>query len=127
MKKLLNGRYGFDALSQFIVFISLLCSIISLIFKLDLLYFISIALLVYVGYRAFSKKIYTRRQENLKFISKMYPYQIKAMKYLERQQDKKYYKYFKCPNCKQTLRVPKGHGLITVTCPKCKHQFDKRS
>ncbi|MFR1449390.1 MAG: hypothetical protein ACLSXC_08385 [Beduini sp.] len=127
MKKILNGRYGFDLLGQFIVMLSLILSMLSLLLKIDFLYFVSLALLIYELSRAFSKKIYARRQENLKFASKLYPYQVKAMKFIQRQQDKKTHKYFKCPKCKQMLRVPLGHGKITVTCPKCHHQFDKRS
>lgn len=36
------------------------------------------------------------------------------------------HKYFLCPNCKQTVRVPRGRGQITITCPKCKQKFDKK-
>lgn len=28
-----------------------------------------------------------------------------------------------CPNCPTRLRVPKGKGNLTVTCPKCKTDF----
>ena len=33
------------------------------------------------------------------------------------------YKYFKCPNCKQQLRAPRGRGKIEVTCQKCHTVF----
>ena len=36
-------------------------------------------------------------------------------------------KYFRCPNCKQMVRVPRGRGKITITCPTCKQQFDRKS
>lgn len=36
------------------------------------------------------------------------------------------YKYFKCPNCKQKLRAPRGRGKIQVTCQRCRHQFIKK-
>lgn len=36
-------------------------------------------------------------------------------------------KYLKCPHCHQYLRVPKGKGEITVTCPSCHQQFDQRT
>lgn len=75
----------------------------------------------------FSKQVYKRRQENMLFAQKMYPYQLKAMKWANRQMDKKTNKHFKCPNCKQVLRVPKGRGQITITCPKCAEKFDRRT
>ena len=37
------------------------------------------------------------------------------------------YRFFKCPQCKQTVRVPKGRGKICITCPKCKTEFIKKS
>ena len=40
--------------------------------------------------------------------------------------DRKHYKYFKCPTCKQVLRAPKGRGRIRVTCSRCHHIFEKK-
>ncbi|MDY3308044.1 MAG: zinc ribbon domain-containing protein [Eubacteriales bacterium] len=37
------------------------------------------------------------------------------------------YKYFRCPNCKQKLRAPRGKGRIRVTCSSCGTQFQKRT
>ena len=36
-------------------------------------------------------------------------------------------KYLKCPNCGQTLAVPKGKGKIRVTCPKCQTKVETKS
>lgn len=33
------------------------------------------------------------------------------------------YNVVNCPNCPARLRVPKGKGNITVTCPKCETSF----
>lgn len=127
MKNIFKGRNGPDQLSQFILFIGFILSLINLFFKSNILSFIILILMIYIIYRTFSKQVYKRRQENIRFAQKIYPYSMKLIKFANRQADKKTHKYFKCPNCKQTLRVPKGHGLITVTCPKCHYQFDKKS
>lgn len=29
----------------------------------------------------------------------------------------------KCQECATKLRIPKDHGSLTVTCPRCKHRF----
>ena len=39
----------------------------------------------------------------------------------------KAHRYFKCPNCSQYLRVPRGKGKITVTCRSCKASFQEKS
>ena len=75
----------------------------------------------------FSKQYYKRRQENTVYLQKT----MHIRKIINRQRNKfkyrKTHKYLKCPQCHQDLRVPKGKGEITITCPKCHHQFDKRT
>ena len=34
---------------------------------------------------------------------------------------------FVCPTCKQKLRVPRGKGKISITCPKCATSFIKKT
>ena len=41
--------------------------------------------------------------------------------------DRKTHRYFRCPQCRATVRVPKGKGQIRITCPHCKHQFIKKT
>ena len=37
------------------------------------------------------------------------------------------HKYFFCPKCGQSVRVPKGASKIRVTCPKCGEKFEKKA
>ena len=39
----------------------------------------------------------------------------------------KEHRYFTCKQCKTICRVPVGKGKIIITCPKCGHQFIKKS
>ena len=39
----------------------------------------------------------------------------------------KEHRYFKCPNCGQQLRVPRGKGKITVTCRGCGASFQEKA
>lgn len=41
--------------------------------------------------------------------------------------ERKTYKYFKCPNCRQQLRAPRGRGKILVTCQRCHKQFNQKT
>lgn len=48
----------------------------------------------------------------------------------DRAAHKKYgkdFKFFKCPQCGHTLRVPKGKGKIKITCPNCSNRFEAKS
>ena len=39
----------------------------------------------------------------------------------------KQYRYFRCPGCRQVVRVPRGKGKINIRCPKCSRQFIKKT
>lgn len=126
-KKMMVGRYGTDQLSMALLTVGMILLIITLPFKwliIRLLPFIPIALCYY---RIFSKNIYKRQQENFKFIRFYTPIYKRLNVYIKRFKERKTHRYFKCPTCKQTLRVPKGKGNIAITCPKCKNIFHKRS
>ena len=36
-------------------------------------------------------------------------------------------RHFKCPNCGQQMRVPRGKGRITVRCRSCGVVFEEKS
>ena len=45
----------------------------------------------------------------------------------QRWSQRREYRFFKCPRCGITARVPRGKGKIRITCPRCGHEFEKRS
>lgn len=121
------GRNGNDQLGYFTLIVYFIITLIKgnkdnlVISILQLL-----LMFVYI-FRAFSKKLSQRRNENQAFL-RMYQPVIKWFrKKFKRAKKMKEYKYFKCPNCHSELRVPRGKGKITVTCPKCHTSFDKKS
>ena len=42
-------------------------------------------------------------------------------------EERRKYKVFICPTCKQKLRVPRGKGKISISCPKCGTSFIKKT
>ena len=127
MQQFMVGRYGADELGRFISVSTLVCLLVSLFTKWGILYWIGLFLIFYTYFRMFSKNVSKRYQENQKFLTLRYKavakWSIMKKHFLER----KIYRFYKCPQCKQKVRVPKGHGKICITCPKCKHEFVKKS
>ncbi len=51
----------------------------------------------------------------------------KAASQAKAQAADKDHKYFFCPKCGQSVRVPKGAGKIRVKCPKCGEKFERKA
>ena len=127
LKKFMTGRYGVDQLSMALLVVSIFISILSSFVRVWVIEILNIVVLVIIFYRMFSKNIAKRYQENNKFLSIWNPIKNGVHNKIERIKGLKNYRYFKCSNCKQTLRVPKGKGKISITCPKCKTVMVKKS
>ena len=130
LRKFMEGRYGADELNRFLTVcgwvLSGIDSKVALIVG-SVLVTLSWAALIYSLFRTFSKRTQERASENYKYFvckNKVLGWfrRLKA-----RWQDRKTHRYFRCPQCKATVRVPRGKGKIRITCPKCKHQFVKKS
>lgn len=125
LRNFMYGRYGVDELGNFLFIVYLILAVLSLFVPYVSL--ICWIVLVYALFRMLSKQYYNRQAENQWFLNKTsgirkwYRRQVNKWKY------RKTHKYLKCPHCKQYLRVPKGKGEITITCPSCHQQFDKRT
>ncbi len=98
---------------------------------------LGLAAMVYSYWRMFSTNSYKRGSENSTYLAKRssvfdkvkVPFQNAArqgQKTAAQTKDKDH-RYFACPKCGQTVRVPKGAGKIRVTCPKCKEKFEKKA
>lgn len=119
------GRYGSDELSHFLSMVALVLLVMSLF--VPVLSILVWAILIWSTIRCFSKKIGKRQKERAVYlrITGGIKTWFKRRKNIWR--DRKTHKYYKCPNCKAYLRVPKGKGEITITCPKCKNKMDKKT
>lgn len=125
MAQFMYGRYGTDDLGKFTLYLSLGLCIISLFTKNGILNTLAIALIIISYVRMFSRKIYKRQAENQKYLEIKHKV-VKAL-HLNRVGQMKEYRFFKCPTCKQTVRVPRGKGKIKIHCPKCQNDFVKKS
>ena len=124
-RRMMAGRYGADQLSFFLLILGLICSTLSGIFEWAWAAWVCLVLIIICYLRMFSRNVSKRYAENQKFLGLFRPIQRLYRRLVQRQKDSKYYRFYRCPNCKTRLRVPKGKGKICITCPKCKTEFIK--
>lgn len=131
IQRFMTGRYGADELSRVLSAGVLVCLVISMFASflpvLSIFYWISIVLVGYSIYRMFSKNVSKRYEENQKFLNWRYQAAVKRNRMKTRFAQRKIYRFYKCPQCSQKVRVPKGKGKICITCPKCRTEFVKKS
>ena len=127
LKKKMIGRYGVDQLSNVLIVLSFILLVVSIIADIKVINSIAMGILLVSYIRIFSRNINKRYQENLKFLNWWNPIKFKWLGFANRTKQFKTHRFYKCPQCNQELRVPKGKGKINVSCPKCHNKFEKRT
>ncbi len=129
--KWMSGRNGMDELARAESIMVLVPLLLSLFVRQWLINLILMALVVglwvHIYFRVFSKNVTKRYEENQKFLNARYQMTVKWNRKKKHFEQRKTHCFFYCPNCKQEVRVPKGHGRICITCPKCRTEFIKKS
>ena len=119
IQRMMMGRYGHDRLNVALLVVGLILTVISMFLSNKLLVLVttllSYMLLFLALFRSFSRNTYKRYNENRRFLLM-----------IDRIKDRSN-RYYSCPKCRQTVRVPRGKGKIAITCPKCKEKFIKKT
>ena len=114
------GRYGSDRLNTYLLVVGVALMLIGSIFggKSALASWCSLLSyvpLIWCIFRMYSRNIEARRREN-----------AAVQNFLAHLRDKNH-RYYRCPRCRQTVRVPRGRGKISIRCPKCSQRFIRKS
>lgn len=121
------GRYGVDSLSKFMLGTAVVLLVFAMGFRNNFLNTLACLLVLLCYFRMFSRNYQKRAEENQKFLE----LKGKAATFLKREKEyfeqRKTHHIYKCPSCKQKIRVPKGKGKICITCPKCHTEFIKKN
>lgn len=146
IQRFMQGRYGVDELGRVMTWMSLVLIVLELITRVWLFGVLFWLNFVLIYYRMFSKQYSKRQQENQKYLT--FRYQMKAKWYQLTHRNggtsgnaqsfqwekikkdimqRKDFHIYKCPQCGQKIRIPRGKGRIAVRCPKCYTEFEKKS
>jgi len=125
--RFMQGRYGADSFSKFILGLAFVCIILSMFVAGGFFSFLSTALIIYCYFRMFSKNIPKRYQENMLYLKYQNKVLSKFRKFKNEMMQRKTHHIYRCPSCKQKIRVPRGRGKIAIRCPKCSTEFIKKS
>lgn len=125
MMRFMAGRYGNDPLNQALMAVALVLILASMFWAP--LYTVALLPLVWGIFRMFSRNIEKRRDEGLLFErgKGRVIHFFKSTKNLL--VGTKTHRYFRCPGCKQQMRVPRGRGQVSIHCPKCGADFQKKT
>ena len=128
LRRFMYGRYGSDQLNLAILIVaaavSLTNSILTVLLQQSVVYRSYIApglsvlvygLVIYAVFRLLSRNIYQRQREN-KWFSQLWT----------RLRDRSH-RYYRCPACKQLVRVPKGRGKICIRWAKWGEKFVRKT
>ena len=130
LQRLMYGRNGSDQLGRTAIVAALVLDVVSMFVIRNrhlqlvgiLLYWVAMALRLYAIFRAFSKNLSKRREENSKVLQWTWKVKNGRSAAKARHADTAH-KYFTCKNCKTICRVPVGKGKVIITCPKCGAQI----
>lgn len=121
--RFMYGRYGVDSLCRVLVTAALVLLPVSTVVRSNLLYLLSMAVLIYAYYRSFSRNIQARYKEAMAYER----LKTRIKRTPQRMKELKTHKIFKCPDCGQKIRIPRHKGSIEITCPRCRAIFRGKS
>jgi len=136
-RSFMNGRNGVDHFSMALLWTGLIVSLISSVLSSvqGSAIFAILGLLLHLGgtfayvfsiFRIFSRNLDKRRAENRRYVTMAEKKRTERRQAKVRFQNRKQYKYFKCPGCKAWLRLPRGTGVATITCSRCHTSFTQK-
>ena len=129
--RFMRGRHGADQLSNFLVVAALVLVVLELFIPVyrvrHAMNSLGIAMIFFSYFRMFSRNHARRYAENERFLK----YFNRVWCWWNGKQSRNAqgmtHRIFKCPSCRQAIRVPRGKGKIAITCPKCHREFIKRT
>ncbi len=128
---IMAGRYGLDRFSRFLLISGIIVFIPSVVLYGKLIGdFFRLAAVLLAGFgvfRIFSRNFEKRIAENDRYLLARNRVTGIFGEKKDRVLTQNDYRYFNCPECGAKMRVPKYKGKIMITCPKCGHEFQRKT
>lgn len=136
-KDFFSGRQGMDELSKYLFWYGASFVLLSVLLRFlsgsavvgavsSIAMWVGIALAAYGLFRAFSRRLDQREAENRAFLSLTAQRRQKRLAARDRFQQRKDFRFYKCPGCGTMLRVPRGKGKIHIKC-KCGYMLYRKT
>lgn len=123
-----------DDLSRFLLKAGVIIGVLGVVFSNKLLLWLGFSAIIILYIRIFSKdkqRYYQENQTYLKYKNRFLRFFQKKTQTIQNKKNtlkqKKTHRFYKCPECGQKVRIPKGRGKVTITCPSCGNKFVKKS
>ena len=133
LRRFFHGRYGYDEFNNALIIILIIINLVSVLTRFIpfvnqiaswLMLPLQFCFLVVIVLRSMSRNISARTRENTAFLSILHRAR-RALASIKRRD--RNFRFFPCPGCRETLRVPKGTGKVLITCPRCGERFQKKA
>ena len=126
MNSFMAGRYGNDNLNRFMLYVCIALLVVDIFVRSSFLYLIPIVVLCIFYFRMLSRNVEARYAENERYLRVRDGF-LGIFRRGGRGQAQAGYRIYVGPKCRQKIRIPKGKGRIKIRCPRCGHEFIKRS
>ena len=124
------GRNGNDALNRFLLVVDLLLLLLSSFFRNAIgriLMLLALLCLALTWFRMLSRDLIRRSDENTRYLRLRNRvtafFRVRKERWIQRKE----YKFFACPSCRATMRVPRGRGKVRIVCRKCGTSFNGKT
>lgn len=127
LARFMYGRYGADRLSKHLVMLGLILSIASMFTNMNVMSGLAFALILYAYFRIFSRNHAKRYAEGRAYEQFWQKVRQLPNRFTKEVAQRKTHRIYRCPSCRQRIRVPKGRGNVEIRCQKCQTVFRKRT
>ena len=129
--RVMAGRNGADQLSRFLSIFTVALLVLSLFTAgtglSGVLWALGLFCLLWGTFRSFSRNLGKRQAENAAYLRLTSRLRNACQGALSRFRQRKDYRFFRCPSCRNWLRVPRNKGRIQITCRQCGERFTRKT